>query len=101
MRKSKGYQANTRALFRLNPRERGKTTLGKVLYDFKEGERVLVKINPSVHKGMPHRRFHGKIGVVATKRGRSYVVDVAIGNSTKEIVVRPEHLSPYASAVGS
>jgi len=101
MRKSKGYRANTRALLRLNPRERGKTTLNKVLLSFKEGDKVVVKINPSVHKGMPHRRFHGRVGVVTAKRGRSYVIHVPQGDATKEIIVRPEHLAPYASSVGN
>jgi len=99
VRKSKGYKANTRALLKLNPRERGKTTLSKILYNFEEGEKVVVKINPSVHKGMPHRRFQGKIGVVVTKRGRSYVVHVPQGNATKEIIVRPEHLTPSKSVL--
>jgi large subunit ribosomal protein L21e len=48
-----------------------------------------------VHKGMPHRRFHGKIGVIAEKRGRSYVVNVPQGNAIKEIIVRPEHITPH------
>jgi len=96
LRKSKGLQANTRALFRRNPRERGKTTLSKILHHYEEGERVVVTIDSSVHKGMPHRRFQGKIGVVMAKRGRSYVVHVPQGNAKKEIIVRPEHLTPYS-----
>jgi len=98
LRKSKGLQANTRALFKRNPRERGKTTLSTVLRSYSEGERVVVKIDSSMHKGMPHRRFHGKIGVVTAKRGRSYVVHVTQGDATKEIIVRPEHLTPFSSS---
>jgi large subunit ribosomal protein L21e len=99
VRKSKGYRAKTRMLLKLNPRERGKTTLNKILYNYKEGEEVLVKINPSVHKGMPHRRFQGRKGVIMTKRGRSYVVHVQDDSVTKEIIVRPEHLTPNSSSV--
>lgn len=97
MRKSKGLQANTRALFKRNPRERGKTTLIKILTSYNEGDKVVVRINSSVHKGMPHRRYHGKLGVVSAKRGRSYVVHVTQGDATKEIIVRPEHLTPFSS----
>jgi large subunit ribosomal protein L21e len=89
---------NTRALFKRNPRERGKTTLSKILQSYNEGDKVVVKIDSSMHKGMPHRRFHGRIGVVQAKRGRSYVIHVTQGDATKEIIVRPEHLTPYSSA---
>jgi len=75
-------------------RERGKTGLSKVLREYALGDRVLVRITPSIHKGMPHRRFHGKIGVVGERRGRTYVVNVSQGNAVKEIIVRPEHLEP-------
>ena len=94
MRKAKGYQAKTRELLRREPRERGKTGLSKLLYEYKPGEKVVVKINPSVHKGMPHRRFHGKTGVIVERKGRAYIVNVPQGKAVKEIIVRPEHLSP-------
>jgi large subunit ribosomal protein L21e len=90
---------NTRALLRKDPRERGKTTLSKILQSYTEGDQVVVKIDSSVQKGMPHRRYHGKIGVIMAKRGRSYVVHVTQGDATKEIIVRPEHLTPFSSSV--
>lgn len=99
MRKSKGYRAKTRALLRKTPRERGKTGLSKILRSYATGNKVVVKIDPSVHKGMPHRRYNGKIGVIADKRGQSYVVHVTQGDATKEIIVRPEHLTLYSSDV--
>lgn len=99
MRKSKGYRAQTRVLLRKTPRERGKIGLSKILRSYAIGNKVVVKIDPSVHKGMPHRRYYGKIGVIADKRGQSYVVHVPQGNATKEIIVRPEHLKPYISAM--
>ena len=89
----------TRALLKRNSRERGKTTLTKILTNYNEGDKVVVKIDSSVHKGMPHRRYHGKVGVVSAKRGRSYVVHVTQGDAAKEIIVRPEHLTPFSSSV--
>ncbi|NIM45647.1 MAG: 50S ribosomal protein L21e, partial [Nitrososphaeria archaeon] len=59
---------------------------------YKPGEKVVIKIDPSVHKGMPHRRYQGRVGVIASKRGRAYEVHVTQGDSVKEIIVRPEHL---------
>lgn len=96
LRKSKGYRAKTRRLLKKEPRERGKTRISKILHEYTPGSRVVVKIDPSVHKGMPHRRYHGKIGTVISKRGRSYIISVTQGDAVKEIIVKPEHLEPYA-----
>jgi large subunit ribosomal protein L21e len=97
MRKSKGYRSGTRRLFKKEPRERGKMKLSKLLYDYQPGTQVLVKIDSSVQKGMPHRRYHGRVGTVINKRGRSYVVSVSQGDAIREIIVRPEHLEPCKS----
>jgi large subunit ribosomal protein L21e len=93
MRKSKGYLVNTRALLRKNARERGKIGLSKILHSYDIGDKVVVKIDSSVHKGKPHRRYHGKVGVIADKRGRSYVLHVT-QRDAKEIIA--EHLTHYA-----
>jgi large subunit ribosomal protein L21e len=95
MRKSKGYRAGTRRLLKKDPREHGKMRISKLLYEYQRGNQVIIKIDPSVQKGMPHKRYHGKVGVVLDKRGQSYVLSVAQGEATKEIIVRPEHLEPY------
>lgn len=95
MKKSKGYRSKTRRLLKRKPRERGKLQLSKLLHEYEAGNNVVVKINPSVQKGMPHRRYHGRVGTIVGKRGRSYVVSVIQGEAVKEIIVRPEHLEPY------
>jgi large subunit ribosomal protein L21e len=59
------------------------------------GSQVIVKIDSSVQKSLPHKRFHGKIGTVQAKRGRGYVVSVPQGDAVKDIIVRSEHLEPY------
>ncbi len=97
-RKAKGYRRKTRSLLSRKPRERGKTGLSKILQEYEPDEKVVVKIDPSVHKGMPHRRYHGRIGVIVDKRGRSYVVNVSQGKAVKEIIVRPEHITPHKEA---
>lgn len=94
MRKSKGYRVKTRRLLRKKPRERGKLQLSKLLHEYQNGNSVTLKIDSSVQKGMPHRRYHGRVGTIVGKRGRSYVVSVTQGNAVKEIIVRPEHLEP-------
>lgn len=98
--RSKGYRRRTRSLLRKKAREKGKVGLSKILREYKPGDRVVVKLNPSVHKGMPHRRFHGKIGIIEDKSGQAYVVNVTQGKAVKEIIVRPEHLEPFGVTKG-
>ena len=95
MRGSKGYYAGTRSLLRKPNREKGKPKISKILQEYAVGSQVIIKMDSSVQKSMPHKRFHGKIGTVKDKRGRGYVVSVPQGNSIKEIIVRSEHLEPY------
>jgi len=95
LKKSKGYRARTRHLFKKNVRDKGKRRLSKILVQHQTGNRVVIKIDSSVQKGMPHRRYYGKVGTIIDKRGRSYIVNVTQGDKIKEIVVRPEHLESY------
>ncbi len=97
MKKSKGYRSGARRLLTKEPRERGKIRLSKLLQEYSPGASVVVMIDPSVQKGMPHRRYHGKVATVTSKRGRSYVLKVPQGDAIREIIVRPEHLEPYKS----
>lgn len=92
MSKSRGFRKKSRSLLKKKPRERGKIGLSRLLRGYEPGDKVVIKLDPSVHKGMPHRRYHGKVGVVVSRRGRAYEVNVAQGDSVKEIIVRPEHL---------
>jgi large subunit ribosomal protein L21e len=94
MRKSKGYRRSTRRLSTKASRDKGRPKLGKLLFAYEVGSKVIVKIDSSVQKSLPHKRFHGKIGTVKAKRGRGYVVSVPQGDTVKEIIVRSEHLEP-------
>ena len=95
VKKSSGYRSRTRSLLRKNPREKGKTGLSRILRAYELGDKVCVKIDSSTHKGMPHRRFQGKIGVIQGRRGRSYLVNLKIGDKDKSLIVRPEHIVPH------
>ncbi len=75
-------------------RKRGLSPSSKLLIDYKVGQRVDVVIDPGVHKGMPHRRYQGRTGVVTGLRGRAVVLDVGLGNATKKLIIRREHLQP-------
>jgi len=91
-KRSKGTRSKTRHVFRKKPRERGLSPITRALQQFEEGDRVSVVIDPSIQKGMPHRRFHGKTGYVTGRQGNSYIVDVRQGKAVKTVIARPEHL---------
>ncbi|MGQ4833301.1 MAG: 50S ribosomal protein L21e [Candidatus Asgardarchaeia archaeon] len=94
VQKSKGYRTRTRKLLTKPIRKKGLHPLGKLLYQYKIGEKVIIKIDPSIHKGMPHKRFHGKIGRVIGFRGKGIIVEVKDFNKIKQIITLKEHLEP-------
>ena len=78
-----------------NIRERGSIPpLSILMVEYKVGDKVHIVINPSIHSGMPHRRFHGKTGEIIGTRGKCFVVKVMLGNKEKILFTRPEHLRP-------
>ena len=94
MKRSKGYRSRTRDLLRKHPRERGKIGLSRILRAYKVGDKVTILLEASVHKGMPHRRYHGISGTIQEKRGKAYVVHIVMGKQTKQIIAGPEHITP-------
>jgi large subunit ribosomal protein L21e len=92
VKKSKGVNFRTRKVFSKHPRKRGLPSLSRTLANYEVNSKVNIVIEPSIQKGRPHRRFHGKTGVVLEKRGQAYLIQVSDGNSFKKIIARPEHL---------
>ena len=73
-------------------RARGISPVVRAIQEFDKGAKVHVLIDPSIHKGMPHPRFHGKTAEVVGKRGRAFVLKVTDGDATKTLITLPEHL---------
>ncbi len=96
MARSHGMRKKTRKKLSKNKRARGLSPISRAIQRFEPGDKVHIRIDPSVHKGMPHRRFHGMTGEVVGERGRAFIVRVSDGvrgrKKTKELFVRPEHL---------
>jgi len=65
-----GVRARMRDLFARPFRKKGYAPINTYLRTFKIGQYVDIKVNGSIHKGMPHKFYHGHIGVVwnVTKR---------------------------------
>ena len=95
--KSRGFRRKSRKTLTKKPRERGLQPLGRLLHEFKEGEKVVVKIDSAVQKGMPHARYQGRVGVVAEKRGRAYVVKMQEGGKVRNLIILHEHITPLAT----
>ncbi|RZN48581.1 50S ribosomal protein L21e [archaeon] len=90
--RSKGFRSKTRSKLSKRRRDRGMLPITRSLAIFDVGQTVHIVLEPSVHKGMPHPRFHGKTGKVVERRGRSYLLQVREGDARKLIISRPEHL---------
>ncbi|CAG9462620.1 unnamed protein product [Pedinophyceae sp. YPF-701] len=93
-----GYRSRTRDLFQRGYRQNGVIPLSTYLRTYKVGDYVDVKANAAVQKGMPHKFYHGKTGVVwnVTKRAVGVEINKTVGNRIlrKRIHVRVEHVKP-------
>ncbi len=88
--KSCGIRRKTRHIFHKNF-VRG---ISYLLHDYKVGEKVVIYIDPSEHKAMPHRRFQGKVGIVDKVGRRTIGIRVNIGNKEKNVTTRLNHVKP-------
>jgi len=91
---NKGYRNKTRKKHKKNCRDRGLGSIEKYLIDYEISDKVDIITDPSQHKrGMPHRRYHGKTGVIIGKKGRCYEVEVRVGKTKKKmLIIGREHL---------
>lgn len=89
----KGYRNKTRSRHRKKVRDRGLGSIEKYLDEYKIDDKVDIITDPSQHKrGMPHRRYHGRTGVIVGIRGRCFEVEVKLGNDKKMLIIGKEHL---------
>jgi len=86
----KGPKRKTRSLLTA----KAKPGLSRLMIEYSVGQKVAIDIEPSQAKGMPHRRFQGLVGIVKEVRPRAVVVDVPVGDKTKRIIARLEHVKP-------
>ncbi len=97
---SQGLRHKTRMIMSKSIREKGAVPrLSYLLYDYQVGDRVHIIINPSVFHGAPHRRYHGKTGVIVGRRGHAYEVETYLGRKKKILFIRPEHLKPTPEVI--
>jgi ribosomal protein L21E len=73
-------------------RKKGKISLTQMFAKFTVGDKVLLYAEPAVQKGIFHRRFYGKTGIVKGSQGKCYKVEVNDNKKPKIFVVHPVHL---------
>ena len=66
-----------------------------MLSEYHVGDRALVIIDPRQHKSLPHRRYHGKVGIVKNVGRRVVTLDVKLGDKTKTLITRLDHIKPF------
>ncbi|MEM3405601.1 MAG: 50S ribosomal protein L21e [Candidatus Pacearchaeota archaeon] len=72
-------------------RESGKIKTSKILYNYKEGDKVVIKIDISHPINFP-KRFNGKSGKIIGKKGKIYIVEIKDFNRIKKLLINPIHL---------
>mmetsp|Transcript_6584 Transcript_6584/g.6485 ORF Transcript_6584/g.6485 Transcript_6584/m.6485 type:complete len:161 (+) Transcript_6584:21-503(+) len=100
MGKSRGYRSGTRYLFQRDFKKHGAIPLSTYLKTYRVGDIVDIKANGSIQKGMPHKYYQGKTGIVynVTKSAVGVIVYKVVGNRylEKRINLRVEHIKHSA-----
>jgi len=96
MTNSKGYRRGTRHLFSRKFRTRGVIPLSTYMKTYKKGDIVDIRGNGAVQKGMPHKIYHGRTGVVynVTQHALGVIVNKRVRERilAKRINIRVEHV---------
>jgi large subunit ribosomal protein L21e len=98
MGKSSGTRRKSRSALTKKIRERGRLPLSRLLTKYEEGEKVVINIDPAIHKAMPHKRYQGKVATVVGQRGRAYILEVPQRKTVKTIITTPEHMRKHQEA---
>lgn len=86
------FRRKTRSKLKKSYKDKGKISISNYLQTFNLNEKVLLKAEPAVQKGMYFPRFHGKIGTIKGKQGNCYEVEIKDFKKTKTLIVHPIHL---------
>jgi len=92
VKRSHGFRVGTRRKLSKHPRDRGKISLRNMFQKLEIGDKVVIKPEPAIHKGLPFSRFFNKEGKVVDKRGSAYLVQIKEGNRLKKVICNPVHI---------
>ena len=91
------YRRKTRSKLKKGIATKGKVSISRYFAKYEIGDRVCLKAEPAVHKGIYFPRFHGKIGEVVAKTGNCYKVLIKDFKKQKILIVHPVHLKKIAA----
>ncbi len=92
MPSSSGPLSGQRKKLTNHPRERGISPPQRAIQTFETGERVHLKLDPSVRDGRFPPKFVGKTGEIIGCQGAAYKVQIRDGGKEKVIITVPAHL---------
>lgn len=94
MPRSHGTRRKARSILTKDNVVRG---ISYLLHDYQVGEKVIIDVDPREHDTTPHRRFHGRIGVVQRVNKRTLKVSVMFGSKEKILQTRLNHVKPMTA----
>ena len=86
------FRRKTRHKLGKSRRTKGKISLSAYFKEYKIDDKVILKAESSVQKGMYWPRFYGKIGIVKGKQGNCYQILIKDQSKQKTLIVHPVHL---------
>ena len=74
MQRSRGFKSRSRKKLTKRVRPGRANPITRRIQQFENGDMVHIIIDPSIQKGQPHSRFHGKTAKVVDKKGKAYIL---------------------------
>lgn len=87
-----GFRRKTRNKLKKHRTVRSKISVREYVKQLSIGQRVLLKAEPAVQKGMFHPRFYGRTGTVVAKQGQCYQILIKDGGKEKHMLTHPVHV---------
>ncbi|TDL26372.1 hypothetical protein BD410DRAFT_819235 [Rickenella mellea] len=91
-----GYRARTRHMFKRGFKDHGMIKMSTYLVPYRIGDIVDIKANAAQQKGMPHKYYHGRTGIVynVTPHAVGVIINKVVGNRyiEKRVNLRVEHV---------
>ncbi|HZY71007.1 MAG TPA: 50S ribosomal protein L21e [Thermoplasmata archaeon] len=98
VKSSKGLRSRTRGTLTKEVRERGLPPVTRFLREFPIGSKVVVRIEASEPRGLPHPRYQGRTCTVVGRVGRAYRLAFLDGGKPKQLIAHAVHLAPAGGA---
>jgi large subunit ribosomal protein L21e len=96
MPSSNGPLKGTRQKLSNDPRDRGTSPPQRAIQEYEEGQKVHLRLDPSVPKGRFHPRFAGHTGTVVGTQGSAFKIEIVDGGKQKTLLTTAAHLKAQA-----